>query len=254
MTIQNKLFKAITSVFNTTSDLADLKAYLNDVFKEHSGNGLRPSKLDNYFSDSIGANNPNIVAALTENHIDNIDALHSFIYKNMKEDFSDISFEFSVDANYSFSFYVPIIDFKVKNNEDIELDYQAILDITMMFTDNKVTTVHTLYLYDVEESNYIEIPYDWDLEQSDLTYILEEYLKVGHVTFKKPNEKILKLMPFSTSGNFNDSQFVVDSSSLIATHISRYLFDNTNKKPKMLYSNMTSNDTHDTYHAYELVF
>jgi hypothetical protein len=253
MTIQKKLFKAITSVFNTTSDLADLKAYLNDVFKEYSGNGLRPSKLDNYFSDSIGANNPNIVAALNECPITTLGQLYDYLNENLSKDFSNIGFEFSTDHQHSFSFYVPIIDLKVKNNENIEVDYQAILDITMMFTDNKVTTVHTLYLYDFEESNYIEIPYNWDLEQCDLTYILEEYLEVGKVTQKKTNIKISNLMAFSTSEKFNDTQFVVDTSTLIATHISNYLFENTNTKTEMLYCNMTANDTHDTYHSYQLV-
>lgn len=256
MTVQNKLFKAITGTFTTSDEIKALKAHLNTMFERFSGNKLNDGKINKCFSEFIGAKNENVIASILEKSNISLDEAKSLLKENAHIIFEDIGKHFELNVhNTPFAFDVPLLKFQTKCFETShKRTFEVVMQVMSDYTEDRITIVHTLYLFDVDEEDYIEIPEGWDFDQGDITYILEEYLEVGKVTSKAASKEIINLMGFKPTSEFRDNQFIVDASMSIATHVSYLLKHLTGHQTEMLYCNMKEVDDGDTYHAYQLKY
>lgn len=255
MTIQNKLFTAITSTFTTNDEIKALKAHLNTMFHKFSGNKLNDGKIDKCFSEFIGAKNTNTISAIMEKNNLPLDEAKRLLKENAAIIFEDHGKNFESFEGTPFCFDIPLMQLKTHHLEEkVVHNFEVIMQVMADYTEDRITILHTLYLYDLDKEDYVEIPQGWDFEQGDFTYIMEDYLEVGELKSKKVSKEIIDLMGFTPTAKFKDNQFVVDASMSIATHISYLLKHLTGHKPTMLYNNMKDSNDSETYHAYELKY
>lgn len=257
MTIQNKLFKAITQNLQP-QEVKDVKKHLNALLADFTGNPLSESKLDVFFSKFAGAENPNILAAELDINAQTVKKVAEFLSENLSIIFSDIGFNFHISEDEDISFLVPIIRFQTKDPEsNYKRTFKAVIDVASARTEyegkEKLTIVQSLALYDLDEDEYISMPERWDLSLNDVTYILEEYLEIGEVKSKSMTDEARYLLAMGAS-SFNDLQVLNDASCALATHISLVFKQLCGKVATMinLHPNGEFEINCDQTHVYEL--
>lgn len=260
MSIEKKLFKALTSVIRSKSDLDDLKAHANAVDADFHGNALNPSKLEKKLARFFGAKDVNILSKLTK-----IDTIEKF-QKYITDDFDSVFGEYSTFRDYNLDtgfmdFSIPIIDFKIKDydNDGVKRNIVALMEVSFSCTENVIYAGHALYLYDKDEEEYLNLPKGWTIDEDDLTYALEDYLHLGKVQSKKATKEAIELLGYEPDTKFNnqmqvnDKMLVNDSSACILKYVNSKMKDLTGKSAK-LYAGRQESLESLIYHRYQYEF
>lgn len=255
MSIQNKLFKATTSFIHSDSDVKELKSHVNQVNSSFFGNELNPSKNNAYITKLLGFKNSNVLSAVTSSNISNHKDFSGFIADNMESLFSDFAIKFVVGDTPVF--HVPVIKYKVKEvDTGAKRTFFAMLEVYMSdFDDEDITKItHTLFLYDADEEDFIDIPANWDLESDDITDIIENCIDIGIVQGMSVTDEAKSLLGFDNDKAFKDHMLINDVSASLAKEISSIAKSLTGVSPTMRYESMNSSTEGNLFHLYVINF